>query len=50
VRTWTIFPFDLAGYEPVGELVASTLIVVGLLGLIAATIAEVVRFERAIDR
>src|SRR5438128_7635025 len=46
VRTWTIFPFDLTNYEPAGELAVRTLIAVGVVGLIGATIAEVVRFVR----
>jgi hypothetical protein len=50
VRTWTIFPFALTGYGAAGELVVRTLILVGLLGLMAATIAELVRFVQVIDR
>jgi hypothetical protein len=50
VRTWTIFPFDLTGYGPAAEPAVRTLIVAGLVGLIAATIAEVVRFVSVTGR
>jgi hypothetical protein len=50
VHTWTIFPFDLTGYGPAAEPVVRTLIVAGLVGLIAATIAEVVRFVSVTGR
>ena len=47
VRTWEIFPFDFTGYASAWETVARVLIVLGLFGLMVATIVEVVRLVRS---
>jgi hypothetical protein len=46
-RTWEIFPFDFTGYDPVWEAVARSVIGVSLVGLVIATIVEVVGLVRS---
>lgn len=41
VRTWQIFPFDFSDYTSVWETVARVALVVGIVGLVIATISEV---------
>lgn len=41
VRTWQVFPFDFSDYSSVWETVARVALVVGIVGLVIATIFEV---------
>jgi hypothetical protein len=47
VRTWEIFPFDFTGYTSAWETGARVLIVIGLFGLMVATIVEIVGLVRS---